>query len=115
MKSKNTNKARNLRKKQTPQETMMWARLRNRRFLDLKFRRQYPIGDYIVDFVCFDKKLIVEIDGWQHKEEFCGKKDDERTKYLELQGYYVVRFWNNDVNNNIDSIFLKLEEIVKNV
>ena len=75
MSPKNTNKARNLRKKQTPQEIMTWARLRNRGFLNLKFRRQYLVGDYIVDFVCFDKKLIVEIDGWQHKEEFCGKKD----------------------------------------
>lgn len=60
---KNTNKARSLRKKQTLQEIMIWARLRNRKFLDLKFRRQYPIGDYIVDFVCFEKKLIVEVDG----------------------------------------------------
>lgn len=112
MKRNNIKLARNLRKTQTPQEMKMWARLRNRQFNDLKFRRQCTIGNYIVDFVCLEKKIIIEIDGWQHKNEFSGKKEKNRDAYLEDKRFKVIHFWNNDVDNNIDSVFLKIEEIV---
>ncbi len=112
MKRKNINLARALRKKQTPQEIIIWSRLRNRQFHNLKFRRQYTIGKYIVDFICLDKKVIIELDGWQHKEEFSGDKEKKRTKFLQEQGYTVVRFWNNEINNNIDAVFFKLEEVL---
>ena len=115
MKRNNINLARKLRKKQTPQEVMIWARLRNRQFHNLKFRRQYTIDKYIVDFVCLDKKLIIELDGWQHKEKFCGDRESERAEILESQGYKIVRFWNDEVNNNIEGVFLKLGEIIEDL
>lgn len=84
--------------------------MRAKRFKNLKFKRQYKIGNYIVDFICLDKKLIVELDGWQHKEENQERYDQERTNFLEDSGFNVVRFWNNDVNNNLLGVFLRIEE-----
>lgn len=107
-------KAHFLRKKQTPQEIKMWARLRNRQFHKLKFRRQCVIGRYIVDFLCMENKLIIEIDGWQHNQEFSGINEIERTKYLEKEGYHIVRFWNNEIDQNINGVFLRLEEEINN-
>jgi adenine-specific DNA-methyltransferase len=103
---------RHLRSDATPQEKIVWARLKNRGFNYLKFRRQYRIGKYIVDFICLEKKLIIEIDGWQHKEENQERYDMERKKYLERNGYKVIRFWNDEVNNNIEGVFLKIEESI---
>jgi very-short-patch-repair endonuclease len=103
---------RKLRKDSTPQEIIIWSRLRAKRFKDLKFRRQYLIGKYIVDFICLEKKLIIELDGWQHKEENQERYDKERTKYLERQGFKVIRFWNNEINNNLEGVFLKIEEFI---
>jgi very-short-patch-repair endonuclease len=106
----NLDKAKKLRKNQTPQEVIVWSRLRNRGFKNLKFRRQYPIGKYIVDFICLEKKIIIELDGWQHKEEKQERYDKERSKFLEKLGFRILRFWNNDVNNNLGGVFLKIEE-----
>ncbi len=103
-------KVRNLRRNQTPQEVILWSRLRNRGFRNLKFRRQYPVGRYIVDFVCLEKKLIVELDGWQHGVEDGKRYDEERTNYLRSEGYEVIRFWNNEINGNLDGVVLKIEE-----
>ena len=105
--------ARNLRKNQTPQEIILWSRLRSRRFLGIKFRRQYPIGKYIVDFICLGKKIIIELDGWQHKEERQKRYDKERDKFLENKGFKMLRFWNNEVNSNLNGVILKIEEGVK--
>ncbi|MFA5777665.1 MAG: endonuclease domain-containing protein, partial [Parcubacteria group bacterium] len=77
-----------------------------------KFKRQYPLGKYIIDFICLEKKLIIELDGWQHKEENQERYDQERTKFLEKLGFRILRFWNNDINNNLDSVFLKIEEFL---
>jgi very-short-patch-repair endonuclease len=97
-----TNLARTLRSEPTAAERKMWSRLRNRRFLGLKFKRQFPIDRFVVDFVCLDAKLIIEVDGGQHGDR--GASDANRTKILESNGYLVLRFWNNDVLTNIDGV-----------
>ena len=100
-----TKKARELRKNMTPQERKLWQFLRNKSIDNLKFRRQYPIENYIVDFICNEKNLIIEIDGGQHNEEDNKIYDAKRTKFLESKGYKVLRFWNNDIDNNIEGVF----------
>ncbi len=100
-----------LRKFATPQEIILWSRLR-RSQLGCKFKRQHSIGKYIVDFYCSEKGLIVELDGWQHREEVNDGYDIERTKFLELLGCKVIRFWNNEVNKNIEGVILKIEEFL---
>jgi 5-methyltetrahydrofolate--homocysteine methyltransferase len=100
---------RELRRKSTPQEIILWSRLKGRKFNNLKFRRQHLVGKYIVDFICLEKKLIIELDGYQHKEKDQKQYDKERTKYLKEQGFEIVRFWNNEVNNNLEGVFLKIE------
>jgi very-short-patch-repair endonuclease len=112
LEKKTINNIRKLRKKATPQERIVWSRLKNRQFNNLKFRRQFLIGKYIVDFVCLEKKIIIELDGWQHKEENKKKYDLERTQCLRKRGFKVVRFWNNDVNENLEGVFLRIEEFL---
>jgi len=90
-----------LRKASTPAEIKLWSKIRNGQ-LGVTFRRQHAIGNYIVDFCVPRKKLIIELDGSQHLEQ--AEYDDERTKYLEARGYRVLRFWNNDVINDIESV-----------
>ena len=102
--------ARILRQNQTSQEQKMWSLLRNYQFKGLKFKRQHPIGKYIVDFICKEKKIVIELDGGQHNEENNIIYDIERTKYLEQKGYKVIRFWNNDIDNNIEGVFEELEK-----
>jgi very-short-patch-repair endonuclease len=94
-----------LRKEPTPAERKLWAIIRNDQ-LGVNFRRQHAVGNYIPDFVCVQKKLIIELDGSQHLEQ--EEYDQERTKYLESLGYKVIRFWNNDVTNNIDGVILAI-------
>ena len=84
--------ARDLRQKFTDAEKALWMKLRNRQVEAVKFRRQQPIGSYIVDFVSFERKLIIEIDGGQHNEEMTKERDEERTMRLEERGYRVMRF-----------------------
>jgi len=99
-----------LRKEPTPAERKLWAIIRNDQ-LGVNFRRQHAVGNYIPDFVCIEKKLIIELDGSQHLEQEA--YDNERTKYLELLGYRVIRFWNNDVTNNIDDVILAILHAMK--
>jgi lysyl-tRNA synthetase class 2 len=94
--------ARRLRRDQTDAERALWFRLRDRRLAGLKFRRQMPLGRYVVDFCCESARLIVELDGGQHSER--EKEDRERTEALEAMGYLVLRFWNNDVLRNTDGV-----------
>jgi very-short-patch-repair endonuclease len=103
-------KARNLRKEQTEQEKIMWSILRNRKFYGLRFKRQVPLGSYIVDFCCNEKKIVIEIDGGQHNEPSNISYDKQRTEFLETEGYKVIRFWNNDVSNNLEGIYQKLQK-----
>ena len=91
----NTARARQLRKNLTDAERVLWNILRSRQVSGYKFRRQAPIGPYIVDFVCFENRLIVEVDGGQHLER--ANYDDRRTAWLESAGFKVIRFWNNQV------------------
>ncbi|MEX2113375.1 MAG: DUF559 domain-containing protein [Pirellulales bacterium] len=88
-------RARLLRRKMTEPERRLWFRLRARRFAGFKFRRQVPLSSYIVDFVCFERKLILELDGGQHTLQRV--YDAERTRWLEDQGFRVVRIWNNEL------------------
>jgi isoleucyl-tRNA synthetase len=106
--AKNVNKARELRQNSTEVEKKLWSELRGRRFENYKFRRQMPLGDYIADFVCWDRALIIELDGGQHAEQ--KEYDKKRTEYLEGLGFKVVRFWNNDVTQNLEGV---LETIAK--
>lgn len=101
-----------LRKQSTPWEAKLWYYLRGKRFFGLKFKRQVPMGNYVVDFCCQEKKLVVELDGSQHSEAEIGQKDKLKQKFLEDKGYKVLRFWNNDVDNNIEGV---LETIRKHV
>ena len=93
---------RRLRRDQTDVERKLWFRLRDRRLDGWKFRRQVPVDRFVVDFLCTDARLIVELDGGQHVERTM--EDLERTRVLERAGYLVLRFWNNDVVENIDGV-----------
>ncbi len=86
----------------TDAETRLWYYLRARCLNGWKFRRQVPLGDYVADFLCEEARIIVEIDGGQHAER--EEADRERTRWLERQGYRVVRFWNNEVLENMDGV-----------
>lgn len=106
MPRRDISKARSLRLHSTEAEKFIWSKIRNRQPGNLKFKRQFPIPPYIVDFCCLETKLIIEVDGGQHTPE----ADFERTRFLESQGYKIVRFWNNDVLNNIEGV---VSEILK--
>ena len=88
-------KTRDLRQHSTNAELALWMRLRNRQLAGCKFRRQVPIGKYIVDFVCFERKMVIEVDGGHHQEQ--ARYDTDRTTWLESQGFQVLRFWNHEV------------------
>lgn len=89
-----------LRGNQTEAEQIIWNIVR-RHQLGFKFKRQQKIDHYIVDFICFEKRIIIEIDGGQHSQE----KDAVRTAYLERSGFTVLRFWNNEVMQNKEGVF----------
>jgi len=94
-----------LRKKSTPAERKLWSKIRNDQ-LGVNFRRQHAVGNFIPDFVCIEKKLIIELDGSQHLEQ--EEYDAERTQYLNSLGYRVIRFWNKDVMKDMDSVILAI-------
>ena len=107
--------ARILRKNQTLQEAQMWKYLKNSQIQGLKFRRQYPIGEYIVDFMCKEIKLIIEIDGGQHNNPSNIEYDKKRTKFLEAKGYKIIRFWNCDIDKNIEGVYQRILEEIENL
>ncbi len=96
-------RARKLRREMSDEERILWMLLRHRRFADFKFRRQVPLGDYVGDFVCFDRKLVVELDGSQHAEPEQATFDAKRTASLEAAGFRVVRIWAGDLFKERDS------------
>jgi very-short-patch-repair endonuclease len=89
----------------TKAETMLWQALRNKQLEGLKFNRQVPLDGYILDFVCFDAKLIVEVDGWQHAGS---KRDDARDRHFAAQGFRTLRVWNDEVVKNLDGVCLTI-------
>jgi len=97
-----------LRTNQTDAEKRLWYHFRNRRLAGYKFRRQYPIGPFIVDFICLDQKLIIEIDGGQHALQ--SSEDERRTEFLVSSGYRVIRFWNNEVLLETDAVLTRVLE-----
>jgi len=103
--------ARKLRAAPTDAERALWARLRQRQLDSHRFRRQHPIGPYVVDFFCAERDLIVEVDGGQHAEDVVA--DTRRTAWLEARGYRVVRFWNNDVLENVDGVLDELRRALR--
>ena len=106
--------ARKLRQSSTKEERVLWQLLRNRQFKNLKFKRQFPIGNYVVDFVCEEIKLIIELDGGQHNEPENIEADKVRTEFLESKGFKVIRFWNKDINLNIAGVYeFLLNEVEK--
>lgn len=105
----NLEKAKELRKNMTPQERKLWNILRNHQFYGYEIRRQYPIDKYIVDFICRNKKIIIEIDGGQHNEKYTLEYDKKRSADLGKLGYKVIRFWNNDIDKNLDGVYKILQ------
>lgn len=101
------NFAKQLRQNQTNAEDLMWRELRAKRLAGFKFKRQAPIAQYFADFVCFEAKLIVELDGGQHNEN---PLDAKRDADLQALGFSVLRFWNNEVLQNLDSVKLVIVE-----
>jgi len=105
--------ARRLRRQSTEAEKLLWQHLRYRNLGGAKFRRQHPLGSYIVDFVCLQKKLIVELDGGHHADDPVAARDRRRQHELETMGYRVLRFWDNDVLGNIEGVLQVIEEALQ--
>ena len=95
-------RARSLRSNPTEAERRLWRGLRQKQLDGHRFRRQHPIGPYVVDFICLDAKLVIEVDGGQHASQ--KDEDSERTEWLAERGYRVIRFWNSDVLSNIEGV-----------
>lgn len=98
--------ARSLRANQTDAERLLWKHIRAGRFEGHKFKRQQPLGCYIVDFVCFEAMLVIELDGGQHSDRV--NEDAERTRWLESQGFRALRFWNNEVIENMEGVWASI-------
>lgn len=110
IKPETTSKARSMRTEMTDVERLLWQSLRYKQLNGHRFRRQHPISSYISDFACIEQKLVIELDGGQHQEQIA--YDEQRTEFIEAQGWRVLRFWNNDVLNNLAGV---LERIAENL
>jgi very-short-patch-repair endonuclease len=99
-----TQRARVLRQQPTEAEKLLWCYLRRKQLEGAKFRRQQPIGEYLVDFVSFSHRLVVEVDGGQHAQPREQLTDRRRDAWLQEQGFTVLRFWNNDVLKNVEGV-----------
>ncbi|HSV30054.1 MAG TPA: endonuclease domain-containing protein, partial [Candidatus Omnitrophota bacterium] len=99
-------RARRLRtERATEAEKLLWSKLRSRQMDGVKFRRQHPVGPYVLDFVCIERSLAVEVDGGQHADPAQAEYDRRRTDFLAAEGFEVLRFWNNDVLGNIEGVW----------
>ena len=109
----NNSKLKNLRKKlrknQTPAESLLWSKIRNKQLNDLKFYRQYSVGRYILDFYCPSERLAIELDGGQHNKNEGRVYDEQRTAYLNGCNIKVLRFWNNDINDNLEGVIESIQ------
>ncbi|HZQ40503.1 MAG TPA: endonuclease domain-containing protein [Rhizomicrobium sp.] len=105
--------ARKPRREQTDVERKLWSALRDRQFDGFKFRRQQPIGPYIADFVCFKAKLIIELDGDQHGSDKVIAYDQARTRFLQTEGFRVLRCPNHEVNGSFDSVLDAIDRALR--
>lgn len=103
--------ARRLRRDRTDAERKLWSRLRDRRLCGVRFRRQHPIGPFIVDFCSIEANLVIELDGGQHALQ--ARSDAARTEFLRRQGYRVLRFWDNEALANIDAVLQRVVEALR--
>ncbi|RWL43233.1 MAG: endonuclease domain-containing protein [Mesorhizobium sp.] len=102
--SRQRKNAKSMRRAMTDAELKLWNELRAHRLMGMSFRRQVPIGPYIVDFACSAHRLIVEVDGSQHADAEHSRYDDARSAYLSASGWTILRFWNDDVIRDIDNV-----------
>ncbi|SPD72926.1 conserved hypothetical protein [uncultured Desulfobacterium sp.] len=109
-KENHTHLAKDLRKRATDVELRLWSHLRARQCQGFKFRRQHPIGPFIVDFVCLEKRLIIELDGGHHALPAEALKDRQRDAWLEKEGYTVLHFWDNEVLMNLNGVLEVIRE-----
>ena len=105
------NRARELRRNLTDAEGRLWRLLRGRHFSGFKFRRQHPLGPYVADFVCLERRLIIEADGGEHADR--AGRDQERTRWLAARGYRVVRFWNHQVLGETEAVLAAILEALQ--
>jgi very-short-patch-repair endonuclease len=103
--------ARKLREMQTDVEIKLWRHLRRRQLNGAKFRRQHPVGPFITDFCCVEHRLVVELDGGQHTEQ--SNADQQRTNFLNDHGFRVLRFWNNEVIENLEGVLARISEAME--
>ncbi len=113
MRRKNIKNCRSLRRNQTDAERKLWSKLRNRQLFGIKFRRQFSIGNYILDFYSPEYKLAIEADGGQHYEDIGRKKDEARTKELSKLGIEIIRFSDVDILNNIEGVCEAIVKVVE--
>ncbi|MFZ2525810.1 MAG: endonuclease domain-containing protein [Candidatus Ferrigenium altingense] len=104
--------AKSLRRNLTDAEQKLWYHLRAHRFMGRKFKRQKPIGRYVVDFVCLEEKLVIELDGGQHAENI--EYDKARDSWLRSEGYTVLRFWNNELMNEMEGVLEQIRLALSN-
>lgn len=100
-----------LRQTMTPEEQLLWRLLRNRRFANYKFRRQHPVGPFILDFACHQHKVVIELDGGQHSRQ--SRYDGRRTQWLKRRGWVVLRFWNNELRENTEGVLMTVLDVLK--
>ena len=106
-----TARARSLRSNMTDVERRLWMALKGKQIAGYRFRRQHPIDTYIVDFACVERMLVIELDGSQHQNQEA--YDEDRSRYLNQQGWQIVRFWNNEVLENLDGVLEVIVEKLK--
>lgn len=111
--SRPTAKSRELRRNATEAERKLWQSISARKLAGVRFNRQFPVGQFICDFVSREHRLVIEIDGGQHA--LARSYDDRRTRFLEAQGYTVIRFWNNEVMDNLDGVLMRIEQTLANM
>jgi very-short-patch-repair endonuclease len=111
--SRPTTRSRELRQNATEAERKLWGALRSRQVRGVRFNRQFPVGQFICDFASREKRLVVELDGGAHA--LTQQYDARRTQFLESEGYQVIRFWNNEVMDNLEGVITRIEEMLDNM
>ena len=111
--SRPTERSRELRRNATEAERKLWGALKARQIRGVRFNRQFPVGQYICDFASREKRVVIELDGGQHSATV--DYDARRTRFLESEGYKVLRFWNNEVMDNLEGVVARIGEMLDNM